>query len=142
MENFINWLDVKGHRGRSASVVLDLGIRIYTNSRDSKKNKGDGKVISNAYVIFSDFLSEMYQDYKYIKVGLINKKVVFKFNNEEGINICKTRSKMKFSTLRVNNGEFCRLISNSFNMDYNDFKDVLELTDLGGDTFLINSVYK
>jgi hypothetical protein len=142
MENFINWLEVKGNRGRSASLVSDLGIRIYTSSRDSKKNKRDGKVMCNAYVVFSDFLSEMYQDYKFIKVGLINKKVVFKFNNDEGINICKSRSKMKFSSLRVNNGEFCRLISNSFNMDYSDFKDVLELTDLGGDTFLINSVSK
>jgi hypothetical protein len=139
MENFINWLEVKNARGNYSSIS-DLGIRVYTSSKEKKI--GRKQALSNAYIVFSDFLSELYEDYPYLKIGLINKKVVIKFNKEDGLRIVSVSPKSKKHTSKVGSAELCKLISTSFNLDYGDMKENFELTDLGGDTFIINSISK
>jgi hypothetical protein len=141
MENWINWLDVNNGKGRGGGCqIKDLGIRTYCNYKLNKN--GDKKIASNAYIVLSDFLNELYGDYTFIKVGLLNKKVVIKFNNEDGLKIIKNSPKIKKEFSRVNSLELCKLIASSFNLPHEDFIENLELTDLGSDTFLINSISK
>jgi len=141
MENFINWLDVNNGKGRGGGCqIKDLGIRTYCNYKLNKS--GDKKIVSNAYIVFSDFLNEIYWEYQFIKVGLINQKVVIKFNHEDGLKLIKNTSNIKKEFSRVNSLELCKLIATSFNLPHEDFIQNLELTDLGGDTFLINSITK
>jgi hypothetical protein len=141
MENWINWLDVNNGKGRGGGCqIKDLGIRTYCNYK--LNNNGDKKIASNAYIVLSDFLNELYGNYTFIKVGLLNKKVVIKFNNEDGLKIIKNSPKIKKEFSRVNSLELCKLIASSFNLPHEDFIQNLELTDLGSDTFLINSISK
>lgn len=128
---FINWIDAK--RSRTTRNSLNrLQIKIVM-SADQHKNKYH-------YVSFSKELSLETINLKKIRFGYINEKIVFKLNNDTGLNYLDNNLKdLKNYTKRCASKEICEAIFESLNVENNQRMCTFDLVDLGENTFLINN---
>ena len=138
--NFIQWTDLKSESRGGRNKLDDYEISCYRNLTPKlKSNCGN-------YVSLSLFLTDIYANDLYIRVGHINSKVVFQFNKEDGLNITKkiTKNKTKESTVlsRVVSKAFVDVIYKAFNLNPQKNSYRFKIIDLGNNTFMIDSIKK
>jgi hypothetical protein len=132
MKNLINWVVLETpKRGKKGSFIDDLEISVYQNRSEKTKQLSSS-------VTFSNFIYERYKDFTKLKIGKIGDKIVFQFNNSDGVNIHINKSgDGKCKRLKVSSRPFVDMILQHYGKS--DFKiTFLELTELGEDTFLIS----
>jgi hypothetical protein len=130
MEKIINWIDVS-RNSSNISKLDDLEFYVYRKLNAKPASQGN-------YLQFSNFLSTIYSDSKYLKVGKIGEKLVIMFNNDSGIKIHKSGTRS--SILRVNSTPFVNLIFKNYGLDKMKPHNFYKLKDLGDNTFLIDKV--
>lgn len=138
--NFIQWVDLKSESRGGRNKLNDYEISCYRNLKP-KNSSNCGN-----YVSLSLFLSEVYSKDLKIRVGHINSKVVFQFNNEDGLNITKkittNKTKNNTSISRIVSKDFVDIIYKGFNISPESNSYRFKVIDLGNNTFMIDSIIK
>jgi len=132
MRNLINWVALETpKRGKKGFILDGLEISMYQNRSEKTKQMSSS-------ITFSNYLYERYEDFTKLKIGKIGDKIVFQFNNSDGVNIHINKSgDKKCKRLKVSSRPFVDMIIEHYGKS--DFKiTILELTELGEDTFLIS----
>jgi hypothetical protein len=86
MDN-IKWITFQSLRGRKTTLE-DFDFQVYR--KPNAKTEGAGN-----YLAFSEFLSELYCDKKFLKIGTIEEKIVLSFNDVEVLPVRKNGSGSK-----------------------------------------------
>jgi hypothetical protein len=128
MDN-IKWITFQSLRGRKTTLE-DFDFQVYR--KPNAKTEGAGN-----YLAFSEFLSELYCDKKFLKIGTIEEKIVLSFNDVEGLPVRKNGSGSK--RLRVSCKPLIDVIFQKYPYDKDIATNLFSLIELGNNTFLIES---
>ena len=131
MRNLINWVELGEPKKGKRLILDDLEIQMY------QKRSEKTKQLSSS-ITFSNYLFNKYEDFTKLKIGKIGDKIVFQFNNINGVNLyINSSGNGKSKRLRLTSKALIDMIIEHYGKS--DLSStVLELTELGEDTFLIS----
>jgi hypothetical protein len=120
--NTISWIDVV-QRGKSNALRdLEITVNVY-----GKKNKNQ-----SGYIAFSKYLTDKYANFKKIRIGKLQGKIIFQFNNEDGHVFSKTNSMLS----RLSSKRIAQIIFDNY--EINNINTVrFEIAELGNNMILI-----
>jgi uncharacterized protein YktA (UPF0223 family) len=78
--NVIQWLDVSTRGKNNMLNDLEISVNLY---RKVNKNQ-------SGYIAFSKHLSDKYKNFKKIRIGKLQGKIIFQFNDDDGHSFSKT----------------------------------------------------
>lgn len=123
--NVIQWLDVVTRGKNNALKDLEITVNVY------------GKVDKNqsGYIAFSKYLTDKYSNFKKIRIGKLQGKIIFQFNDEDGHIFSKTNSMLS----RLSSKKCAQVIFDNYEIK-NESTVRFEIAELGNNMILITKI--